>query len=352
MPETRKGMIQTVTGLLLPDKLGVTLTHEHLWIDSGGFYVEPDAKHIEKTTMPLTLPNYGWITHNPYSHKPNLNYGPDEIGDLTEEMMHFKNNGGCSIVENTTIGLYPNVEFLKDLSEATGVNIVAGAGYYVGAFQTESTKALTSEAMADCIRHDVLEGVGKTGIKCGVIGEIGCAWPLEEFERRSLQASAVVQSELDTPVIIHPGRNPDAPFEILRIFQEAGGKLHNVVMSHLDRTFLEKERLLEFATEGVYCEYDLFGIETSHYQPYPTIDMPSDAQRIQMIKTLVDNGYEDKICIAQDIHTKHRLTKYGGHGFSHALVNIVPKMLTRGISQEAVNKFLIDNPKRWLTYLR
>lgn len=65
---------------------------------------------------------------------------------------------------------------------------------------------------------------------------------------------------------------------------------------------------------------------------------------------LVKEGYEDKIVVAHDIHTKNRLTKYGGHGYSHILKNIVPKMLTRGISQHQVDKILIDNPKRWLTF--
>lgn len=65
---------------------------------------------------------------------------------------------------------------------------------------------------------------------------------------------------------------------------------------------------------------------------------------------LVKEGYEDKIVVAHDIHTKNRLTKYGGHGYSHILNNIVPKMLMRGISQHQVDKILIDNPKRWLTF--
>ncbi len=65
---------------------------------------------------------------------------------------------------------------------------------------------------------------------------------------------------------------------------------------------------------------------------------------------LVKEGYEDKIVIAHDIHTKNRLTKYGGHGYAHILKNIVPKMLRRGISQHQVDKILIDNPKRWLTF--
>ena len=58
---------------------------------------------------------------------------------------------------------------------------------------------------------------------------------------------------------------------------------------------------------GAYCEFDLFGIEVSHYQLCLDADMPSDAERIQRIKHLIEEGYEDKIVIAHDIHTKHRL---------------------------------------------
>lgn len=64
----------------------------------------------------------------------------------------------------------------------------------------------------------------------------------------------------------------------------------------------------------------------------------------------MNEGYEDKILISHDIHTKNRLVKYGGHGYSHILKNIVPKMLSRGISQTQVDKILIKNPKRWLTF--
>lgn len=64
----------------------------------------------------------------------------------------------------------------------------------------------------------------------------------------------------------------------------------------------------------------------------------------------MDEGYEDRILMAHDIHTKHRLTKYGGHGYSHILTNIVPKMLFRGITEAALDKMLIENPKQWLTF--
>lgn len=61
-------------------------------------------------------------------------------------------------------------------------------------------------------------------------------------------------------------------------------------------------------------------------------------------------GFEDRLVISHDIHTKNRLAKFGGHGYSHILRNIVPKMLTRGITQQQVDKILMDNPKHWLTF--
>ena len=160
----------------------------------------------------------------------------------------------------------------------------------------------------------------------------------------------MAQSQTHTPVIIHPGRNPAAPSEILRIFQEQGGDAARTVMAHLDRTFLKEDDLLEFAKCRTYLEYDLFGIETSYYQFAPEIDFPSDAQRIEKVNCLISERYENRVLFAHDIHTLHRLTKYGGHGFTHIFDQVVPKMLRKGISQDVIDKILIANPRSWLTY--
>lgn len=67
--------------------------------------------------------------------------------------------------------------------------------------------------------------------------------------------------------------------------------------------------LLEFAATGVYCQFDLFGTECSYYQLNPTVDMPSDAERINRIVKMVENGLEDQILMSHDVHTKHRLVR-------------------------------------------
>jgi hypothetical protein len=58
-----------------------------------------------------------------------------------------------------------------------------------------------------------------------------------EFERRAIQAAGEVQAELGCPVSFHSGRHCDAPFEIIRLFQEAGGDVTKAVMSHLESKF-------------------------------------------------------------------------------------------------------------------
>jgi phosphotriesterase-related protein len=215
--------------------------------------------------------------------------------------------------------------------------------------QSKDVINLSSEQMYTSIKKDFFVG-DANGTKCGIIGEIGSCWPIEQFERRSLEAAAAVQSEYPSiPVSIHPGRNKKAPFEIMRIFLEAGGNAAKTVMCHLDRTLLEDSDLLDFAELGTVLEFDLFGVETSYYQLSDEFDMPSDAIRINRLKHMVDEGLGERLVISHDIHTKQRLMRFGGHGYSHILQNVVPKMKMRGFSKKNIEDILINNPKKWLT---
>ncbi|GFN96672.1 phosphotriesterase-related protein [Plakobranchus ocellatus] len=346
-----KGKIVTVQGVLQPHEAGLTLTHEHLYVQVPSFYTPPKDKVSQAlSTAPFEMKTLGWIRQNPYTHVPNLTFEGEDTA-VRDELLFFKENGGRTIVENTTTGIYRDVKKLKYLSDSTGVNIVCGTGFYVDGAQTEAVRCgYTEEKMAKAIRQDIVDGV--EGVKCGIIGEVGTAWPITPFEKNSLRASATVQTDLGCPVIIHPGRNPEAPGEAMRILLEAGGKAQHTVMSHLDRTIFDMSALLEYAELGSYLEYDLFGIEVSHYQLLESVDMPSDAQRIAIIKKLVDEGHLEKVLISHDIHTKHRLMKYGGHGYSHILLNIVPKMLQRGITQDQVDTILQRNPQTWLQFFK
>ncbi|RXM37253.1 Phosphotriesterase-related protein [Acipenser ruthenus] len=340
----QSGKVQTVLGLVDPNQLGRTLTHEHLTMTFEFCFCPPPPGQESLADAQIEMQNMFWLQQNPYSSKENLLLNQETVA-VKEELLQFKRAGGGTIVENTTTGINRDMKTLKWLSQETGVHVVAGAGYYVFDTHSSETRSMPVEKVCE-IEH----GADGTDIKCGVIGEIGTSWPITESEKRVLQATAHAQAQLGCPVIIHPGRNTEAPFQVIRILQEAGGDISKTVMSHLDRTIFESEKLLEFAKLGSYLEYDLFGTEMLNYPFNPDVDMPSDNERIKRLRLLIGEGFEDRIVIAHDIHTKNRLTKFGGHGYSHILTNIVPKMLQRGITQHAVDNILVENPKRWLTF--
>ena len=47
--------------------------------------------------------------------------------------------------------------------------------------------------LCDVMVREVSEGVEGSGVRCGVIGEVGVSHPMTDFEKRSLQASAMAQ---------------------------------------------------------------------------------------------------------------------------------------------------------------
>ena len=116
---------------------------------------------------------------------------------------------------------------------------------------------------------------------------------LKYTQRRFWSACAYAQADLNLPwAYISEAAFSDIVTQIINIFIG---------------TICDIPELLEFAKLGCYIDYDLFGIETSNYQLLPSTDMPSDAQRLDRIKALVEAGYEDRVTVGQDIHTKHRL---------------------------------------------
>ncbi|XP_044539953.1 phosphotriesterase-related protein [Gracilinanus agilis] len=228
------GKVQTVLGLVEPSQLGPTLTHEHLTMTFDCCYTPPCPSEQALSKVSFEMKNLFWIQNNPYSHMENLRlYQEPEA--ITEELLHFKASGGRTLVENTTTGISRDVKALKWFSEETGIHIISGAGFYVDSTHSPETRAMSIEQLTEVITNEILQGADGTDIKCGVIGEIGCSWPLTESENKVLQATAHAQSQLGCPVIIHPGRNPNSPFQILRILQEAGADISKTVMSHLDR---------------------------------------------------------------------------------------------------------------------
>lgn len=338
----RAGKIQTVLGLIEPAKLGFTQTHEHLLVN-----LLPPGIREGLEGEPITLENIGHLRRNWLSNVYNL-YLDDEK-TATEELQRFKNSGGGAIADVTVIGIDRNPEALARISKATDVHIIMGTGYYTAACHPAEIENLSSDKIADILIDEFKNGAGETGVKPGIIGEIGLDWPLHPKEEKALRAAALAQIQTGAALNIHPGRAPEAPLDAIRIVKETGGNPERVVMSHIDRTLFSLDAVLELAETGCYLEYDLFGQESSYY-PISDIDMPNDATRIDYIMGLIEHGYRDKILVSEDICHKTQLARYGGDGYNHILDNVLPIMRRKGMTEKDIDAVTVKNPARMLAF--
>ena len=344
------GSAMSVLGAIDPDKIGVTMMHEHLYLDVGVAFVppqHPDEAHMSDAKVCLS--NLGWIRINWTSNRDNLLLLDEDL--MIREAHLYREAGGRTIVDTTSIGISRNPEALVRISRATGLNVIMGTGYYVGQAHPPEFSSISMEAVTEQIVRDVTEGVGGTGVRSGIIGEIGCSWPWTNNEKKSVAAAVAAQQETGATVLIHPGRDQRAPLEVLSFVEREGGDLSRTVMAHIDMRISDYGVLRETAATGVYMEFDGFGIDPGYPPHAPTTRFPSDHERIDMINVLLDEGRGDRILIAHDVCTKHRLREFGGHGMDHILRRVVPWMRITGISDEQLDAMLVQNPRRVLTII-
>ncbi len=229
--EELTGRVQTVLGIIDADSLGVTLPHEHLLIDLSCYFVEPtEATEKRLAHQPITLENLVWVKTHPDNHADNLRLTDEQLA--IKEALLYKWAGGDTIVELTPIGIARDPLGLARIARATGLNVVMGAGYYVGATHPLELAAKTEEEISEGIVRDIMVGVGDTGVRAGIIGEIGCSTPLTDSERKVLRASAAAQRRTGAALNIHPTMSEDGVLESIKILGDAGADLSRTVISH------------------------------------------------------------------------------------------------------------------------
>jgi len=338
--------IRTVLGDIPAGALGIALCHEHLLIDLKRIYQQPtDPAARAMAEQPVSLETLGWIRLNYANNRDNMGLYDEAL--VAEELALYRQAGGAALVEVTPVDIGRDPAGLVRIARATGIHVVMGTGYYVHGTHPAALNNRSVASLAEEMAGDIATGEAGTGIKAGIIGEIGCSWPLHPRERKVLEAAAHAQAMSGAALTIHPGRDPAAPAEILDIVAAAGGRPERTIMGHLDRTILDFARLKAFAERGSYLEFDMFGLESAYY-PFAPIDMPNDGRRIDLIRKLIAAGHRDQILISHDIAFKHTLVKYGGSGYGHILLNAVPKMRQKGMSEDDIRAVLVDNPRRAL----
>ena len=347
-----KGKVQTVLGLIEADDLGVVLPHEHLFIETGSYFIEPSQpEEKELAYQPVCLENLSWVRSHKFSNLDNLGFTDEQTA--ISEVMRFKKAGGNTIAELTPNNIGRNPSGIVRVAQATGLNVIMGTSYYMEqSYRPEMhMDSRTDEDIAEEFVRDIMVGVGDTGIRAGILGEQGCSWPLTNNERKVLRAGAIAQQHTGVAINIHPGPHEDAPLEIVKVLTDAGADPHHIIISHMSRTVASHSTRCKLAETGCYLEWDLFG-QDGFYPPTDVtpVDVPSDSGRIRQIIQLIGEGYLNQILISHDVCFKMHYSCLGGGGYSHILNSVTPFMLEKGMTEEQIHALIVENPRRVLCF--
>ena len=338
--------VQTVLGPVAAAALGATMAHEHVFFDLSIYFSQAeDDPDAELADAPVATERLWWLRTHPMNSRPNLIQ--DDLDVAIAEVAAFKAAGGTTLVDVTTLGIAPHPRGLAEVARRTGVQIVAGTGYYVAQSYAAAAGEAPVEALAEHMRRELLEGIAGTDARAGLIGELGIGNPPAPVEVRVLAAAARVQREVGCAVCLHPVWGADSALLAARLAEEAGLDPARTAISHLDNRFRDDVRpYREIGARGFFLSLDSFGRDC--YYPHVNTQLPSDTERIRAVLDLLDAGLERRLLFAQDICFQHELVRHGGHGYAHVLRSVRPRLLRGGIEGTTIDRILVDNPRTWL----
>ena len=314
--------IQTVRGPIPPDQLGVTQTHEHLWCNQA-----------------LCRTRDRWRPANPRALMIL-----DELDVAIEELKEVRALGGGAIVEATVGGWGRDVAKLRELSETTGLHVIACGGYYVEACHPVWAKDLDVDALAQVLVREATEGADGTEITIGILKSAISRPVIEGEEERC--ARAVARAQLRTGLTITTHTSGNIRFEIeggnigmqhLDLFEAEGVDPSRVIVGHTDEN--ADIRFLEaLCRRGAYVQFDVIGKQ--HWM--------LDETRAELAANLIQRGFGQQLLLGSDRARKTELLKYGGSGYRHLLRTFVPMLRSAGLDEAMIRMLLVENPARAL----
>ena len=338
-------MITTVKGDITSDSIKYVLPHEHLFSDLRPLVDPIDDEDFYK---PLCLSNYGKVSRNPYAVLDNALIG--DVDTVINEVNHFKKAGGSLIADVTTSDFGRDANLLLEVSEKTGVHIVAGCGNYVDGSVSEEIKSFSKDQIKEIILADLTRGIADTGIRAGVIGEIGTGMCMSDFEKKSLCAASEAQAETGYGMHIHACLWNREGLNALSFAVKNGANPQKICVDHVD-VLLDEDYIMGILDMGAYAEFDDFGKEFYVDRKNRNLllgSFASDKERVLLIKKLIEKGYVRQILITNDICLKSMTHTYGGWGYDHVITNIIPMMQDFGISDKDIDIMMKENPIRFL----
>ncbi len=305
------GQVQTVLGAVAPGDLGFTLPHEH-------------------TKCSLWWIENRWDYWELIGDEPRIN----------KELAAFEELGGGTLVDVTPIGIGRDLERLARISEATGLHIVAGAGWYRQAYYPAEARIdrRSVDDLADEIVQEFIDGPFRPGI----IGEIGTDKPwVTAQEERVFRAAARAALRTGASVTTHAVQS-DVGLAQLSILEDEGLDPARIVIGHCD-SHPQLKHWREIVRRGAHVEADFLGMS------FTPLERAGEPKVVELISTLLNEGFEKQILLSQDVCHDSQLTSYGGNGYTYLQKTFLPRLAAAGVNAATIKTITVENPARLLT---
>lgn len=328
-----KNFVRTVLGDIDPATLGVTDCHDHL-IRTGGEEV-----------------------------REHQDFLMDSVQAATFEFNDYLKSGGKSMVCCDPLGCGRDVPKMLEVAESFkgGLgHIIMVTGFHKGHFYDTRTSFLAitpiDKVVEMCVK-EIEEGMDKysycgpvverTNAKAGCV-KAGCGYGvISPFEKKGLEVAAKTSLATGCPIVVHTQLGTMA-YEAANILLSFGVKPNRIALSHLNKN-PDKYYYKKILDLGVFINFD--GPDRVKYY--------ADSVLADNLKWLVDKDpkYANQILLAMDAGRTYYQKGYSkekgnkiGLGISYLLTRFVPLLKDIGISSESIKKFLVDNPRTWLTF--
>jgi phosphotriesterase-related protein len=313
---TAAPFVRTVLGDIDATRLGVTYAHEHLVIDVG---------------RPVDLfPDFLLV----------------DLDKMTQELESAVAVGLRSVVDAMPAHAGRNIASLVELSQRTGVQVVAPTGLHHARYYGDhhwSVRATVAE-LADLFAADVSDGIDerdysgpivrRTPHRAGVVKVAGSEGGPSDRDRSVFEAAAAAHRLTGVPILTHCEHGTGA-LEQVRLLADHGVDPAHVVLSHVDAV-VDRGYHRELLATGAFAEYD----RSFRWGG-------ADNGTLALLEWMIEDGLGGQVVLGMDAARQGYYRAYGGEpGLDFLLDGFSRAMAERGIDDVARRCLFVDNPAR------
>jgi predicted metal-dependent phosphotriesterase family hydrolase len=307
--------VRTTAGDVPADQLGFTLPHEHTYISL-------------------------WEIPGRFDYSGQV----DDEDTLAAELAQYVHAGGRTLVDLTLPGMGRDATRVAQLGDRVGLQMVVGTGWYREPYYPPEARIDRRSVadLADEMVREITDGIDGTGIRAGVIGEIGTDKPwVSAQEERVFRAAGRAQAATGLAVTTHTMASR-VGLDQLDLLEAEGGDPAKVVIGHAD-WMPDLAYYLAIVERGATVEMDSWGHLDARSRGF-------EDTAIDLLLELLHRRHEQRILLSHDVCYVENLKRFGGNGFTYLHDHVLPKLRDRGVTDEEITTLTVANPGRLLSF--